>query len=113
MKKVPVTPVQDFIVQPKGARLNLVPVLDRFFITSPDAGQEEANKVGGIHLPQGSQLGSTGYALVEVGEVGPLCKFVTKGSRILVVRPQCNKVVYDGNEYWFTSEPAIMGIVKS
>lgn len=111
MKKVTVEK-SNLIVSPKGPRLNLTPVFDRFFITSPDAGQEEMGKVGGIHLPENSMVNFASYAVVEVLVAGPKCLAVKAGDRVLVVRPQCNKIVHDGQEYWFTTEQAIMGIIR-
>lgn len=98
------------IIVPSSPRLNLQPVFDRIFISSPDEGSDH-DKVGGIHLPGNSTM-MNAYAEVTVEACGPDVKSVAKGDRVLVVRPQCNKISYQGNSYFFTTEVAVMGIIR-
>lgn len=99
-------------ITPKGPRLNLEPVLDRVIISSPDEGAEEQGVVDGIHLPQGSVAAFNAYARVKVLAVAPSINSVKVGDEILVVKPQCEKAAFDGNDYWYTTEVAIIGIVR-
>lgn len=100
------------LIDPKGPKLNLAPIGDRFFITSPDKGQENPDMVGGVHLPPNSQMRMIAYAEVTVLSVGPDVKGIEKGDCLLVLRPQCQKIVYLGNEYWWTTSTAVMGIIS-
>lgn len=99
-------------ITPKGPRLNLEPVLDRIAISSPDAGAEEQGMVDGIHLPATAVASFNAYARVKVLAVALGVKSVKVGDEIVVVKPQCQKVVHDGNEYWWTTEVAVIGIVR-
>lgn len=98
------------IIIPRGQRLNLQPVADRIFITSPDEGSDH-DMIGGVHLPGNSAM-LNAYAEVTIESCGPDVKSVKVGDRVLVVRPQCNKISYQGNHYYFTTEVAVMGIVR-
>ena len=100
------------IVEPKGPWLNLAPIGDRFFVTSPDSGRETPDMIGGVHLPAGALAKMGSYAEVTVESVGPEVKNIERGDRLLVVRPQCQRVNYLGNDYWWTTETAVMGIIN-
>lgn len=104
-------PGGDTLIVPRGPKLDLQPLFDRIFVGDPDAGAEEPGMVGGIHLPPG-QMNSIGYALLEVIAVGPDVKNIEKGNRVLVARPQVELVAFDGNKYWRTAAPAVIGVVK-
>lgn len=100
------------IVSGIGPRLDLDAVFDRMFITSADEGNEESGKMDGIHIPQTSQMTMKAYAVVTVLKAGPDVKQVKVGDRILIVRAQASKIGHDGQIYWFTTEQAVLGIVK-
>lgn len=102
-------------VTPKGPRLNLQPVQDRITITDPDAGDTgDLGKIGAIHLPGVTQRTDFNpYAKVIVIAVGPDVKTVKVGDELIVVRPQCTKLAFDGQIYFWTTEAAVMGIVKA
>lgn len=104
-------PGGDTLILPRGPKLDMQPLFDRIFVGDPDAGAEEPGMIGGIHLPPG-QMNSIGYALIEVIAVGPDVKGIEKGDRVLVARPQVERVNFDGNDYWRTAAPAVIGVVK-
>lgn len=101
-------------VTPRGPVLNLAMVQDRIAVTNPDEDEDgELGKVGAIHLPGTSTLSQFNpYAEVRVLAVGPDVKTVKEGDRVIVVRPQVQKVSLNGNLYYWTSETAVMGVIK-
>lgn len=101
----------EIFITPKGPKLELQPLFDRIFVSNPDAGAEEPGMVGGIHLPPG-HVNHIGYALLEVHSVGPDVRGIDRGNRILVARPQVERVNFEGNDYWRTAAVAVIGVVK-
>lgn len=101
-------------VTPKGPVLNLQPVQDRIAVTNPDEDDDgEIGKIGAIHLPGSATLGQFNpYAEVRVLAIGPDVKTVKEGDSVIVVRPQVQKVSFSGNLYYWTSETAVMGIIR-
>lgn len=100
----------DIFIQGKGPVLNLEPLFDRLFVTSPDKGAEEQNMIGGIVLPGNTTM--TSYAVVDVIAVGPDVKGIVKGDKVMLVRAQVDRVNHDGNDYWRTSAPGVIGVVR-
>lgn len=104
-------PGGDLVIAPRGPRLDMQPLFDRIFVTNPDSGEDEPGMVGGIHLPPG-QINRIGYALLDVLAIGPDVRGVEKGNKILVARPQVERVNFDGNDYWRTAAPAVIGVIR-
>jgi hypothetical protein len=105
IKLPPITPV----IEPKGPLLKLAATLNYILLDMPNELSPET--VNGIFVGK-SQKPFTPYALVDVLAVGPDVKSVKKSDRVLVMRPQCDQCVFDGNSYWRTTEAAIIGIVE-
>ncbi len=99
----------DLIIEAKGPRLNIEPIFDHLFVSDPDAGAEEAGMSGGIYTGRTMKIGC---AVLDVVAAGPLAKFVKKGDRVLLNRPQVEQVVHDGHSYWRTTETAVVGIIR-
>lgn len=98
-------------VVPKGPPLKLAAVLDRIMVSSPDAGAEEPGMIGGIHVGESLTRGQ-GYAVVDVLDVGPDAKGFSVGGRVLVVKAQVQRVNHEGNDYYYTTPVAVIGIVQ-
>lgn len=103
IKLPPVNPV----IEPKGPVLKLAATLNYILLDMPNELSPET--VNGIFVGK-SQKPFTPYALVDVLAVGPDVKSVKVGDRVLVVRPQVDQATFDGNNYYRTTESAVVGV---
>lgn len=98
-------------VTPKGPRLKLEAVLDRIYVSDPDADQNEG-MIGLIHMPAGVAARPVGYARLRVISVGPMVKSVVAGDEIIVPRGPVQKLIFEGQIYHWVGEANIEGVVR-
>lgn len=97
-------------ITPRGQRLNLQPIGAQLFVEMGN--EDDPQQIGGIHLPVGAQSTFNQFKEVPVVSVGPEVKQVKAGDKVLLARAQVDRVVHEGNDYWRTTETAIIGIIR-
>lgn len=104
-------PLSELVITARGERLPLVPLFDCLFVEDPDGGTDDPGMIGDIHLPPGT-INTIGYALLAVHSTGPDVKGISVGDKVLVSRPQVDKIAFEGNNYFRTRSTAVIGVVK-
>jgi len=104
--QIKLPPVETIV--PKGPVLKLAATPNYLLLEMPDERSPET--VGGVYVG-GARKPFTPYAVVNVLASGPEVKTVKAGDRVLVVRPQVEQAVFDGNAYFRTTEAAVVGIL--